>query len=326
MAHVHQLVSALYLQDNDEQRYRLIKNYCMAYKDVRFTSEIAQQIVQELEGESYVKSVLELVKDRTLETPDNPSFREYICQMLGISDNNNEPPVKLNMVVVKLEVSNALYNGIMINQGSSFITSGSAHDGKIFHCPYDFTFTFKVSSKKISYIATGKNGVEYKLRPGSYVIKQGRIYKGGIELPQLGSETPSPPPSPPPQLRAYVPNIRLPIRMPISREPLIREPSVRTPNIQTPVTSASPSVSVPLKLSIPGEITDKDLADEDKEYASGKTPQSSEECNVCFDRKKSALLLPCRHFILCVKCAAQARTKKACPLCREKVENAIKIF
>ncbi|ANF29758.1 iap1 [Catopsilia pomona nucleopolyhedrovirus] len=48
------------------------------------------------------------------------------------------------------------------------------------------------------------------------------------------------------------------------------------------------------------------------------------ECTICLERQRDALLLPCRHFCICVQCFFGLEQK--CPTCRQDVTDFIKIF
>ncbi|AOT85579.1 iap1 [Cyclophragma undans nucleopolyhedrovirus] len=47
-------------------------------------------------------------------------------------------------------------------------------------------------------------------------------------------------------------------------------------------------------------------------------------CTVCWERQRDAVLLPCRHFCICVQCYFGLRDK--CPTCRQEVVDFIKVF
>lgn len=55
------------------------------------------------------------------------------------------------------------------------------------------------------------------------------------------------------------------------------------------------------------------------------------KCVVCQDKKKSVLIMPCRHMCLCVECGNQiARSRQAerriCPLCRGKIQTIMDVY
>jgi len=51
------------------------------------------------------------------------------------------------------------------------------------------------------------------------------------------------------------------------------------------------------------------------------------ECVVCMDSKKSHVLVPCGHVCVCKVCAGNiVATKQACPVCRARVEQVIKVY
>ena len=50
---------------------------------------------------------------------------------------------------------------------------------------------------------------------------------------------------------------------------------------------------------------------------------SSFECKVCFDRPIDTLIFPCKHLVLCERCAVLSGT---CPVCRGRVSELIRMF
>lgn len=48
------------------------------------------------------------------------------------------------------------------------------------------------------------------------------------------------------------------------------------------------------------------------------------ECTICLERQRDAVLLPCRHFCVCVQCYFGLLEK--CPTCRQDVTDFIKVF
>ncbi|BBU37593.1 inhibitor of apoptosis protein 1 [Choristoneura diversana nucleopolyhedrovirus] len=48
------------------------------------------------------------------------------------------------------------------------------------------------------------------------------------------------------------------------------------------------------------------------------------ECKVCLERQRDAVLLPCRHFCVCMQCYFGLDSK--CPTCRQDVADFMKIF
>ena len=54
------------------------------------------------------------------------------------------------------------------------------------------------------------------------------------------------------------------------------------------------------------------------------TSQSfSMQCKVCFDKPIDALLLPCKHLVCCQICAALI---SACPVCRGRVSETLRVY
>ena len=56
--------------------------------------------------------------------------------------------------------------------------------------------------------------------------------------------------------------------------------------------------------------------------------QGNANCCICQDKMKNILLRPCNHLAVCEQCleGILARHDKVCPLCREKIEEHIKVF
>lgn len=50
-------------------------------------------------------------------------------------------------------------------------------------------------------------------------------------------------------------------------------------------------------------------------------------CVVCLERKKTILVMPCRHLCLCEMCATELkRYQNVCPLCRHEYSNLLVIY
>lgn len=52
-------------------------------------------------------------------------------------------------------------------------------------------------------------------------------------------------------------------------------------------------------------------------------------CVICWNDKKTIVLLPCRHLCLCLSCSKKLQTnieKSICPICRNDVENFLEVF
>ena len=53
----------------------------------------------------------------------------------------------------------------------------------------------------------------------------------------------------------------------------------------------------------------------------------AQECVVCMEQEKSYVLVPCGHAVVCQSCAENIMaTTRACPVCRQHVEQVIKLF
>lgn len=62
-----------------------------------------------------------------------------------------------------------------------------------------------------------------------------------------------------------------------------------------------------------------------------ETEKEKRKCVVCQDRKKSVLILPCKHLCLCVQCAdhiARSRMagRRVCPLCRTRIKTIMNVY
>jgi hypothetical protein len=52
-------------------------------------------------------------------------------------------------------------------------------------------------------------------------------------------------------------------------------------------------------------------------------------CVICWNDKKTIVLLPCRHLCVCVSCSKKLwnnTQKETCPICRNDVENLLEAF
>lgn len=49
-------------------------------------------------------------------------------------------------------------------------------------------------------------------------------------------------------------------------------------------------------------------------------------CGVCFDKPRSVLFMPCRHFAACTDCAARDEVRRKCPWCKLRVTSTIDVF
>jgi len=53
----------------------------------------------------------------------------------------------------------------------------------------------------------------------------------------------------------------------------------------------------------------------------------TEECCICFDAPKEALIAPCGHLSCCMTCAeALKNNSETCPICRGNIESIFKVF
>ena len=49
-------------------------------------------------------------------------------------------------------------------------------------------------------------------------------------------------------------------------------------------------------------------------------------CNVCYSRPRECCLLPCGHAGLCLSCGARAQTRGRCFVCRQPIEDVMRIY
>ena len=55
--------------------------------------------------------------------------------------------------------------------------------------------------------------------------------------------------------------------------------------------------------------------------------RESRLCCVCLRKERDAVLLPCRHEIMCEGCARHVEgSSRRCPLCRGAIESTIRVF
>ena len=80
-------------------------------------------------------------------------------------------------------------------------------------------------------------------------------------------------------------------------------------------------------IDLTGEIEEEECIDVTDESKKSPPPpptlQENEECVICFEAKRTVVLLPCKHCCLCSTCALNATE---CPLCREEVKDTLEIY
>ena len=79
------------------------------------------------------------------------------------------------------------------------------------------------------------------------------------------------------------------------------------------------------ELNAPKETAGKPAVSKEPPYAvdpsdSRADSSASDCCVVCLVDPKTHIILPCRHYCLCDKCARSMRFKK-CPMCRKKIKE-----
>ncbi len=75
----------------------------------------------------------------------------------------------------------------------------------------------------------------------------------------------------------------------------------------------------------PKEVVPKEIKNEPN------TAEGEKPCQICFERARKCVILPCKHSGLCVTCARDMEQKikagaQACPFCRETVTEIISFF
>ena len=64
-----------------------------------------------------------------------------------------------------------------------------------------------------------------------------------------------------------------------------------------------------------------------KEVVENDSLQTNDECTICMDKKCDGVALPCRHAAFCHDCIDDCKSREGtCPMCREPIEQIIKIF
>eukprot|EP00456_Euglypha_rotunda_P013320 TRINITY_DN13967_c0_g1_i4.p1 TRINITY_DN13967_c0_g1~~TRINITY_DN13967_c0_g1_i4.p1 ORF type:complete len:232 (-),score=29.51 TRINITY_DN13967_c0_g1_i4:21-620(-) len=51
--------------------------------------------------------------------------------------------------------------------------------------------------------------------------------------------------------------------------------------------------------------------------------QSRTQCQICMERTRNTLLLPCCHFLYCSTCLSQMQDRNRCPTCRQTIQGQI---
>lgn len=65
----------------------------------------------------------------------------------------------------------------------------------------------------------------------------------------------------------------------------------------------------------------------DQEASADNKDDNGNLCVICQDRRKSVVLLPCRHLCLCQYCSINLkRYRTVCPLCRKSFRDAIQVY
>lgn len=65
----------------------------------------------------------------------------------------------------------------------------------------------------------------------------------------------------------------------------------------------------------------------DQETITDNKDDNGNLCVICQDRRKSVVLLPCRHLCLCQNCSINLkRYRTVCPLCRKSFRDAIQVY
>ncbi|XP_012256278.2 peroxisome biogenesis factor 10 [Athalia rosae] len=54
--------------------------------------------------------------------------------------------------------------------------------------------------------------------------------------------------------------------------------------------------------------------------------QETELCIICFEKRRSMCLLPCRHLCLCITCTQSLSDPLRCPLCRQLTEDIMQVY
>lgn len=55
--------------------------------------------------------------------------------------------------------------------------------------------------------------------------------------------------------------------------------------------------------------------------------QDNNDCAICMDISRNSVLRPCNHMITCFNCSILLLNRQDnCPICREKIDDVIKIF
>ncbi|CAF1083640.1 unnamed protein product [Adineta steineri] len=55
----------------------------------------------------------------------------------------------------------------------------------------------------------------------------------------------------------------------------------------------------------------------------------SNSCIVCWNDKKTVVLLPCKHLCVCVSCSKKLwnnTQRRTCPICRNDIDNLLEVF
>ena len=53
---------------------------------------------------------------------------------------------------------------------------------------------------------------------------------------------------------------------------------------------------------------------------------NSKKCKICFNEDIETILMPCRHLVCCIRCSAELREPRRCPICRRTIKQAFRVY
>ena len=53
---------------------------------------------------------------------------------------------------------------------------------------------------------------------------------------------------------------------------------------------------------------------------------NSKKCKICFNEDIETILMPCHHLVCCMRCSAELREHRRCPICRRTIKQAFRVY
>ncbi|CAF0847011.1 unnamed protein product [Didymodactylos carnosus] len=109
-------------------------------------------------------------------------------------------------------------------------------------------------------------------------------------------------------------------------KPLILDEEQRDARRQARIESLKKNSAIVVlrgRSSLPELNTARNARNEYFEFA----PSNENDCAICMDRQRNAVIRSCNHFVACYECARLLHARKdSCPLCRKRIDDVIRVY